>query len=169
MSSWYCIYTKPRQEDLVSKRLQELNSIEIFNPKIRRKKYIRTRLLEVTEELFPAYIFAKFDESNIRYFHLIKYTRGVKRLIGDHKGNPYIVEKSIIECIQSRMENGFVRLASPKMARGEEVYIKEGPFCGLTGLFLEELKPKDRVLILLNSIQYQARLVTTSDCITKVT
>lgn len=138
------------------KKLSELPDLQIFNPKIKRKKYFRGKLVEAVEELFPCYIFAAFDV--LSYFHMIRYTRGVRRFVGDRDGMPYVVDASIISFIQSQMENGFVRLRSPQFAPGDQVMVTEGPFSGLTGIFVEELKPRERVIILLNTIRYQAKV-----------
>jgi len=166
MKSWYCIYTKPKQEDLVCKRLMELPDIELFNPKLKARKYVRSRLTEVVEELFPSYVFSKFNP--YRYFHMIKYTRGVKRFVGDCTGTPYVVDEQIIEVIRSKMSDGFVRLDVSEMRQGEEVMITEGPFSGLTGLFLNETKPNERVMILLNAIQYQLKVEVDRGFVAKV-
>jgi transcriptional antiterminator RfaH len=153
---WYCIYTKAGQEDAVSKKLSELPGLQVFNPKMKRKKYSRSRLVEAVEELFPCYIFAQFELVN--YLHMIRYTRGVRRFVGDRNGLPYLVDESIIACIQAQMSNGFVQLQSPQFSPGEQVMVTQGPLGGLTGIFVEELKPRERVIILLNTIRYQAKV-----------
>ncbi len=154
--NWYCIYTKAGKEDAVSKSLRERLDLKVFNPKIKRKKFVRGRFVEALEELFPCYIFSRFELG--RYFHTIKYTRGIRRIVGDSFGNPYVVDDAIIEAIESRMVGGFVSLRPQRFAPGEKVVIQEGPLRGLEGIFLEEIKPKERVLILLNAIRCQAKV-----------
>jgi transcription antitermination factor NusG len=97
---------------------------------------------------------------------MVKYTRGVRRFVGDRSGIPYIVDESIIEFIRSRMQNGFVHFDSPELAQGENVLITDGPFSGLTGIFMGEIKPSERVIILLNTIQYQAKVKIPKEFIT---
>lgn len=140
----------------MSKKLSELSGLQVFNPKIKRRKYRRGRLVEAVEELFPCYIFTEFEQTS--YFHMIRYTRGIRRFVGDREGVPYVVDASIISFIQSRMDNGFVRLQSPQFSPGDQVMVTEGPLSGLTGIFVEELKPRERVIILLNTIRYQAKV-----------
>jgi len=156
MKNWYCIYTKARQEDLVCKKLLELPDIDILNPKLKRKKYVRSRLTNVVEELFPCYVFSKFDP--YRYFHTVKYTRGVRRMVGDAVGSPYIVDEQLIDCIRSRMENGLIRVEHPDFTTGEKVVIMDGPFSGLSGVFLGKLNAHERVMVLLNTLQAQTRI-----------
>lgn len=165
MKNWYCIYTKWGQEDVVQNKLLELPDIEFFNPKIKRKKYIRGRYKEVIEELFPCYVFSKFDL--YKYFHMIKYTRGVRRVVGDWLGNPYTVDIEIIEFLKSKIENGFVYLKPQQFTKGEKVIVTDGPFVGLEGIFISELKPNERVMLLLSTIQYQARVEVPRELIAK--
>ncbi len=154
MKNWYCLYTKSRYEDHISDRLMSFPDIEVLNPKIKTKKYLRGKMKEVTEELFPCYIFSKFDPA--QYLRMIKYTRGVKRFVGDAVGIPYVVDEEIISQVQSRINDGFVLVQQEVFQRGDKVEVQEGPFKGLTGVFQGELKARDRVMILLNAIAYQA-------------
>jgi len=154
MEHWYCIYTKPNMEEQVSKRLHDLPEMEVCHPKIKRSKYVRGRLHEVVEDLFPSYIFSRFSPH--KYYQMIKYTRGVRRVVGDASGNPFIVDEEIIDHIQSRMFDGFIQLEPNEYNPGDDVVVQEGPFAGLTGIFIKDLPARDRVLILLNAIAYQA-------------
>lgn len=154
VKNWYCLYTKPKQEDLVSKRLTDIPEIEVFNPKLKKKIYLRGRLKEVVEEFFPCYIFLRFNLD--RYYHTVRYTRGVRRIVGNKV--PLIVDEGIITQIRSKMEEGFVNLEHPVFERNEQIVIKDGPFSGLAGIFLKELKAKERALVLLNTIAYQAKI-----------
>jgi transcription elongation factor/antiterminator RfaH len=165
MRHWYCLYTKPGQEDNICRKLSELPGVELFNPKIKRKKYVRSRLKEVVEELFPSYVFSLLNP--YAHYHTIKYTRGIRRFVGDSTGSPYVVDESLIQILQSEMKDGFVCLERPGMTAGEKVVILDGPFSGLTGLFLNELKPGERVMILLNTLQYQARVEVPKDLVAK--
>jgi len=74
--NWYAIYTKPRHEQPVATRLQDIG-IEVLNPQLKSKKYKYDGLKEVTEPLFPCYLFAHFTKN--AYSHFISYTRGVHR------------------------------------------------------------------------------------------
>lgn len=156
MANWHCIYTKPNQEDLVCRRLMDLPGIEMFNPKIKARKYIRSKPREVVDELFPCYVFAAFHED--RYFHTIKYTRGVRRFVGSPTGDPYTIDSLIIDTIKGRMEAGFISIEPAMFAEGEKVVIIDGPFSGLTGLFIKELNANERVLVLLSSICVKVEL-----------
>jgi transcriptional antiterminator RfaH len=155
-SNWYCLYTKSKQEDFVARKLFEIPDIEVFSPKLKHKKFLRGRLRETVEDLFPNYIFTRFNP--LKYFHMIKYTRGIRRIVGNSLGQPYRIDEQVIDLIRSRMEEGYVHIVPPRFREGDPVMVKEGPFKGLLGLFMKECKAADRVMILLNTLKYGARL-----------
>jgi transcriptional antiterminator RfaH len=154
MKHWYCIYTKPKMEEQVSRRLLDSPELEVFTPKLRRQKYVRGRLQEAVEDLFPSYIFSRF--SLLDCYHMVKYTRGVKSVVGDTWGNPVVIDDEIIDQIQSRMKDGFVRVEPNDFKAGDNLVIQGGPFAGLAGIFIKDLPASDRALILLTAIAYQA-------------
>lgn len=142
-------------EEIVSGQLLTLPGIEIFQPKLKRSGLCRGKLQEKTEHLFPCYLFSRFTTS--RYYHLITYTRGVKRIISDSSGHPCVVDDHIITQIQSRLRDGYIYIEPPVFNPGDEVVVQEGPLAGFTGIF-QEAKAQDRVFLLLNAISYQARI-----------
>ena len=163
MKSWYCIYTKVNQEDIVSGKLGDLPEIEVLNPKIAINKRRAGKQTEAIEGLFPGYIFSRLDLC--RYFHLITYTRGVRRFVGNGSGMPYAVDEKVIDCIRSRMNGGVIRCESPKLTPGDKVTVVSGPFSGLTGLFLSEMKPRERISILLDTLACGARVEIERDLV----
>ncbi len=147
-TNWYAIYTKPSHEDLVARHLQ-LAEFSVLNPSVRKRRFYRGRLTTVKEKLFPCYIFARFDPE--RDYRMIKYTRGVRYVIGSSSGIPYAVDTSIIESIISRMKDGLIDLSVNELKPGDPVVIADGPMNGFEGVFLCQ-RPKDRVLILLREV-----------------
>lgn len=151
---WHAIYTKHGKEDAVTSRLRHIG-IEVLNPKLRSRKFKRSKLAEVIEPLFPCYLFANFDRN--KYSHLIKYTRGVRYVVG--KNNPVIVQDEVIEVIRDGMEDGDIVVVEPqRFEKGDAVFIKDGPFRDLCGIFEREIKGAERVLILLNTIYCRVEL-----------
>jgi transcriptional antiterminator RfaH len=165
MNSWYCIYTKSNYEDPLCQRLSEFTDIELFNPKLKRKKYVRGKLTMVVEALFPCYVFARFDL--LHYYHMIKYTRGVRRIIGNSLGYPKAVDDAIVHMIKLKAPDGYISFEQPKFSKGDKLIIKGGPFEGFIGLFMEELKPRDRILILLNTLKYEASIEVCRDFVVR--
>jgi transcription antitermination factor NusG len=146
--NWYCIYTKPHCEDYVAQYLLDKWQIETFSPRLKTKKYIKGRMKEAAEALFPCYIFSRFDP--VKHYHMIR------RVIGDQCGNPYVVDNEVIGQIQSRMEEGFINVDPSHFSEGEPIVVQEGALQGFAGVFQKELKASDRVMILLNTVAYQA-------------
>lgn len=147
--SWYAVYTKPKAEDATAAHL-EMAGIRTINPKIKVKKYLRKKYKEVIEPLFPCYVFASFDLRD--QVHLVKYTRGVRYIVG--KDSPMAVHDLIIEAILERMEEGdIVRPLRDSFERGDRVLIKEGLFKDFYGVFERDIPGRERVMILLETIQ----------------
>lgn len=154
--NWYCIYTKPRYEDLVCSKLIPLADISFFNPKITIKKIHRGQIEGTKEALFPRYIFLKFDLS--KYYHLIKNTRGVSRILDDGLMNPIIVDQSIIEAIKLKTAEDVDMINQSNFKPGENVIVRSGPFHEFEGVFLNDLNKDNRVKVLFKVIGYQATI-----------
>ncbi len=149
MNSWFVLNTKPKKEFQVE-RLFEEGGIDFYCP-----RYIHeTR----TKPFFPGYGFIYFDYPS--QYRLVKYTRGVKQVIGNQEG-PIPVSDEIIKQIRQREVDGYIELEKygeiPEI--GDEIEIMEGPMKGLKGIFRKEMTDKERVIILLNYVSYQGQLI----------
>ena len=162
--NWYAIYTKPKAEDTVSERLRN-TGIEVYSPKLRVTRYIRNRYSGVVEQLFPCYLFAKFDPD--RYLWMIKYTRGVKKVVGNND-HPWPVAEEVIDYIRSHEKDGFVTRQCEDIKEGDTVKINSGPLSGITGIFREIIKGTERVILLLNAIEYQATAIVERAYLSKI-
>ncbi len=148
MVNWYLVYTKPKNEDIVSQKFVEAG-FQVLNPKLKERKVYRRKLQDIISPLFPCYIFVRFDGSND--YRLVKYTRGVKSIVGT-VSEPSIVPDEIIESISARIKDSVVTLKPEELVKGEEVIISSGPLEGLSAIFERELKGTERVSILLMAI-----------------
>ncbi|MBI3952219.1 MAG: hypothetical protein HY314_17355 [Acidobacteria bacterium] len=152
---WYAIHTKPRQEVLAEYNLQTLG-LATFNPKLKEKKLIRGVRQDVIKPLFPNYIFCKFRCQE--FLRAVKYSRGVRGVVGAGD-EPTPVDEEIIAIIHERMKEGYVVIEPLKFQPGDTVMVEDGPLQGFVGIFERETKDSERVVILLNTIKYQARVV----------
>jgi transcriptional antiterminator RfaH len=155
--NWYAIYIKPKCEDSTALQLKNAG-IEVLNPKIRIKKYIRGKYIAVIEPLFPSYIFTCFDPE--RHGHMIKYTRGVRFIVG--KQNPLVVPQEIIDTILERMEGDIVIPAPERLESGDRVLIKEGPFANFYGIFERVVPGRERAMILLEALHCKLEIESIS-------
>jgi transcriptional antiterminator RfaH len=162
--NWYAIYTKPKSEEVVSQKLRQAG-MEVYSPKLKIKKYLRNQYREVIEPLFPCYIFGRFEPE--KYLWMITYTRGVKKVVGN-KDLPWPVTEDIIDFIRCNEKDGFVSMRCEELKEDDTVRISEGPLAGLTGVFKKIIKGTERVMLLLNAIEYQARVIVERASLIKV-
>jgi len=151
---WYAVHTKPRQEKLAELSLKRLG-LQTFSPKLKETKVIRWREREIIKPLFPGYIFSKFDAR--LSLRAVKYAHGVIDVVR-FGGKPAPVDEEIIAAIESRMKGGYVQI-EPRFRPGEKVTVESGPLRGFSGIFEREMSGSERVVILLETISYQARFV----------
>lgn len=158
MKDWFVLNTKPKKEFHVEKLFKE-GGIKIYNPKYRHENRIKP--------FFPGYEFIYFDYPD--QYQLVKYTRGVKRVVGSRDGPIPMPEETIHE-IKAREVKGLIELykygAEPDV--GDEIEVVEGPLKGIKGVFKRELSEGDRVIILLNYVSYQGQLLIEKKKLKKV-
>jgi len=154
---WYVVHTKPKQEDRADGNLRG-QSIETFGPKVteHRSSLFSGEQVYVIKYMFPRYIFARFKPCES--LHSIRYTRGVRNVVCfDNKPAP--IDDEVISLIKSRMgRDGLVKLGE-ELKPGDELVIEQGLFKSLTGIFEQRVKGDERILILLNSLNYQAHIL----------
>ena len=158
MESWYVINTKPRKEFRVEKIFNE-GGIRVYNPRCRDGNQIKP--------FFPGYQFVYFDYPG--QYKLVKYTRGVKRVVGNEQG-PIPMDEQLIRDIRAREIDGLIELSKHGVepSIGDEIEVVEGPLRGLRGIFKKDLSDQDRVLILLNYVSYQGQLLIEKGKLKKV-
>ncbi len=158
MEKWYVVNTKPKKEFHLEKILLE-GGIRCYAPKFREGGFVKS--------FFPGYQFVFFDYPD--QYKLVKYTRGVKTIIGNDHG-PIALDEAFIVEIRTREVDGFIELqkygVEPEL--GDEIEVAAGPFKGLRGVFKKGLSDRDRVLILLNCVSYQGQLVIEKSKVKKV-
>jgi transcription antitermination factor NusG len=149
MEKWYVLNVKPKKEFHVEKLFQE-GGLRIYTPKYREGERVKP--------FFPGYQFIFFDYPG--QYKLVKYTRGVKRIVGNDQG-PIPLDEQVIREIRAREVDGFVELLKhgEEPSLGDEIEVVEGPLKGLRGIFKKDLSGRDRVLILLNYVSYQGQLL----------
>jgi len=158
MKNWFVINTKPKKEFQVEKLFTE-GGIEVYNPKYMYENKMKP--------FFSGYGFVYFDFP--AQYQLVKYTRGVKRVIGSREA-PTAIHEEVIREIKSREIDGLIELykygEEPEV--GDEIEVMEGPLKGLRGIFKKELTAKERVIILLNYVTYQGQLIIEKEKLKKV-
>jgi transcription termination/antitermination protein NusG len=154
-AQWYVIQTKPTSEDNVRLHLKNAN-IETFLPKIKQavrgKKSASSRI----KSLFPSYLFAFIDLQDPSMHHMIRYTRGVRKILGDGD-KPVPVPEEMISIIKERIgEEGLIEQGLT-MKKGDSVRIKGGAFQDLVGILEKPASPAGRVRVLLQIMHHQIK------------
>jgi transcriptional antiterminator RfaH len=158
MIKWYVINTRPKKEFQVQKIFGEAG-FTYYNPVYEVDNRIRP--------FFPGYGFLLFDFPS--QYQLVKYTRGVKRVVGNQEG-PIHVPEEMIQAIRAREVNGLIELEKhgEPPGVGDKVEVVEGALKGLKGIFKKEVGDKERVLILLSYVSYQGQLLIEKKKLKKV-
>jgi transcriptional antiterminator RfaH len=149
MAHWFVINTKPKKELQVAKLFAE-GGFTYYNPVYKYEGRV--------QPFFPGYGFLVFDFPS--QYQMVKYTRGVKRVVGN-QGGPIPVPDEVIEELRSREMDGLIELEKHGVAPrvGDEIEVAEGALKGLRGIFQKELGDKERVMILLSYVSYQGQLL----------
>jgi transcriptional antiterminator RfaH len=163
---WYAIHTKPKQEARADSNLRAW-AVETFNPRVGERRYTPSgQLKKELKPLFPQYIFARFDAK--RMLHQVCYTRGIHDVVRFGGAEPTPIDNEIIAIIRSRVgADGIIDL-SEKFKAGDRVVIKNGPLKNFVGIFERDVKDSDRVMILLNTLKYQAHLSLERELVKKI-
>ncbi len=149
MFAWFVINTKPKKESQVERLFRE-GGFTVYCPKYFREKRVRP--------FFPGYAFLHFEFP--RQYQTVKYTRGVKRVVGGDEG-PTPIPEEVVEGIRTRENDGLIVFEKygEEPAVGDEIEVVEGPLKGLRGIFQKEIGDRERVMILLNYVSYQGQLL----------
>ena len=152
---WFAICTKPHQEKQAELNIRQLG-LESFLPLAKETRIIRRVRKTVISPFFPGYLFVRFDP--MEHYRAVKYAKGVRNIV-EFGLSPAIVDDSLIESIRSRVHNGLLSLPNDSLRMGQVVRIERGPLEGLKAVFERQLNGSQRVMLLLQAITYQARLV----------
>jgi transcriptional antiterminator RfaH len=164
-SRWYAVQARPRQEERAAMNLVS-SGITTFLPMIRQGRRASSASASGIAPLFPRYLFVRCDLASSA--HNIRYTRGVAKMLGTIDG-PTPIDDAIIESIQERIgEDGFVRLTDA-LETGDPIEITSGPLRGLVGIFQSATSAAKRVVLLLNAMNSQMRVLVDSTVVRRLT
>ncbi len=152
---WYAVHAKPNHERQAELSLQQLG-VETFHPRMKQRRVIRRREQMIIGSLFPGYLFARLDMAV--HYRAATYARGVRNLVA-FGSIPAIVDDEMIEGMRARLQDGCVTLPAPALIPGEVVRIHAGHLQGLEAVFEREMSDHQRVVLLLRTLTYQARVV----------
>ncbi len=151
--SWFVCQTNPREEKRAKYFLEE-KGFEVFLPMM---EICRTKGLEATfcqRPLFPNYVFVRMRE--YEDCALVRWTQGIRKMLPDSV-KPMALEDGVVDSIRFLGDTKGLIRKRPLNAR-DRVRIVTGPFSGLMGIFDHWTSDQGRVAILLQFVNYQARV-----------
>ena len=153
--NWYCIHTKPQREKNAVEQLSSLFGVEVYFPRILLHKTIRRIRRQVTEPLFPRYVFCRFDIGAA--YRAVRYARDVVNLVSFGE-TPAVVADQLIDDLKVWSSEDRILTSEPRLVAGDRVQIAGGPMQGLQAVILEARNDSERVAVLLSILGNYARL-----------
>ena len=164
LMNWYCLHTKPQRENYAAEQLAENLSLEVYFPRMRRQKVVRRMRREVTEPLFPQYLFCRFDL--VTEYRAVRYTREVIDVLSFGQ-QPAIVNETLIDELKTWCCEAAQIRPQPIFSSGDRVEITDGPLQGLEAVIMQERSGGDRVAVLLSILGCDAQLTIRSCLLAK--
>lgn len=151
--SWFVCQSNPREEPRASHYLQK-KGFEVYLPMMEAERLTRAKPVKYLKPLFPSYLFVRFD--SVKESAYVRWTRGVKKILPESDA-PVALEDSMIDSVRSLAHRDGIIRKRP-LWKNDRVRILRGPFKDLIGIFQEWASDEGRVRILLEMVNYQARL-----------
>ena len=144
MKYWLVATYKINESKRADSNLSNQN-FEYYLPKIKVKK-ADSNLKE--EVLFPGYVFIK---TRLEDYSLIKYTKGIKKVVKFGKNIPRLTDNEI-NSIRSIEKLSNSEPITPKINIGQEAVVADGPFKG-TLVKICSLPSKNRIEVFLTFLR----------------
>ena len=143
MKSWYLVYTKPRQEKVALRNLQN-QAYEAYLPLIQVKKIRQGARACVEEALFPRYLFVKLDEEGTQAWGPIRSTVGVSHLV--KFGSKFAqIGQELMSWVQDCAKTNTI---DEQYKEGDVLTVTQGPFKDIEAIFKSYDGEKRAVLLL---------------------
>jgi len=160
MEAWYTVHAKARQEQLALEHLQR-QQYTPYLPLVRLHRRRRGSWEEVTEPLFPGYLFIRLDPQRDNTAP-IRSTRGVVGLVR-FGGTLRPVPGGLVERLLATPADpdGAIR-REHLFQSGDRVEIVTGPLAGLQAIFLAPTG-QERAQLLLELMGRETHVVVSQD------
>lgn len=149
---WYAVYTKPRSEKAVFKRLVE-SSFETYCPLNKVRKQWSDRIKTVYEPLFKSYVFVRATEQDL---DLVRRVSGVVNFVY-WLSKPAVIKDSDIERIKRFLQDYETVQVEPsglkEFAPNTKVVVTGGVLMEKEGKIINE--HKKRVELLIEGLDYK--------------
>ncbi len=153
--SWYVIQTKPQREKDVTQLLKQ-GGFESFLPLIHERIYRKGTPSFRVAPLFPSYVFIHTNLEEKNHFHLIKYTRGVNKIICA-ENRPVPLPDEFVGTIRTHMNPEGIITPQKTLINGDKVIVIKGILKDLIGILQKPADHLGRVQVLLKLVNYQMK------------
>lgn len=145
-SHWHLVYTKSKKENEAELHLDN-QGFQVYLPKHRVGVRKRGQYTEITQPLFPRYLFVELTEG-VHDYSPIRSTRGVVGLV---RVGPdlAIAPSNLIDYLRSNEEQALAPKPLNPFKVGDKVLVVDGPFAGYEAIYQCD-RGEDRALILLS-------------------
>ena len=143
-SSWYCLYTRSRHEEVVHQRLEK-KDIHVFLPIIEVWSRRKDRRKKIQKALFPGYLFFYENLTPWNGLQILK-TPGVVKILGNETG-PIPVPEAQIESIKKILNGKAAVSPFPYLKEGQLVRVVDGPLKDCQGFLLRIKENKEKLII----------------------
>ena len=144
---WYLVKTKPRMEETAEANLKNQN-IEYFLPRFTNGK-------REGKVIFPGYIFIKPKTTDT--YQSIRSTRGVSDFIRFEMAFANASDETIDKLKEAVDVMNDLMDQTSLHQKGEEVFIKSGPFKGFNAIF-QKYNSDESAFVLINFLRSEQRL-----------
>lgn len=150
--AWFCLRSQPKHEHIAARHLQQMEDVQVFNPRVRFKRRTRHGEVVVTEAMFPNYLFARFDWKNC--LNKVHYAPGVSGVV--HFGDKWpTIPDSMIEEMRSSLGDEGVHLLEDEPKVGEEVELADPAWIGWQAVITRYMPGSKRVIVLMHLLGRQ--------------
>lgn len=150
--NWYVLYTKPRHEKKVTKRLLDAN-YTVYCPLFKVKRQWSDRIKVLEEPLFRGFVFVFLEEEKRE--EVLTFPGTVRYLFW--LGKPAVVNSVEIESIQNWLEHfDHERIELEDIPLGTEVLITSGKFIHNEAILFD--KSRNKAVVRLKNLGFQLSL-----------
>jgi transcriptional antiterminator RfaH len=143
--AWYSLQSQPKRERIATICLHMLKGVIVFFPRVKRPTL--QGLSWVTEAMFPNYLFAHFELTEMD--RKVRYAHGVSGIVPFGDRYPTI-EDHALERLRDLTGVAEIRELSHELSKGDQVKIVDGAFFGLEAVITKILPTKQRMGVLMD-------------------
>jgi transcription antitermination factor NusG len=160
--AWFALSVRPRLEAATETHLQD-RGLEAFVPWHKVRRRWSDRIKELSQNLFPGYVFARFAyENQMQVLNL----PGVQSIIG-FSNVATTVPESELQAVRTALHSGLPIGPWPYITKGQRVRVKSGVLEGTEGTLIRE-KDAFRVVLSVHLLQRSIAVEIDRDVLTPV-